>query len=229
MTAIYGHTAAQQALRDAMCGNRLHHAWIFSGPVGVGKRTTANELARVLLDPEARAKDIGLPTSVQLSEAGTLLASGNHPDLYMLRKEDAAHSNNRALRERKQLNIPLDLLRERIIGGRTGDGKIHEAVVYRTATRGNGKVFIVDEAELLDRTAQNILLKTLEEPPAGTFIILVTSRPEILISTIRSRCQHVQFGTLDEEAMRFWLSGKNLTLDDGVIQWLLNWSEGFSW
>jgi hypothetical protein len=226
MTTIYGHTAAQQSLRNAMCGDRLHHAWIFSGPVGVGKRTTALELARVLLDPVVDAQEIGLPTASQPSETGILLAAGSHPDLHLLRKEDAAHSDNRALRERKQLNIPLDLLRERIIGGRTGDGKNHEAVVYRTATRGNGKVFIVDEAELLDRTAQNILLKTLEEPPSGTFIILVTSRPEILISTIRSRCQHVQFGTLDEATMRVWLSGENLGLDEGVVQWLLNWSEG---
>ena len=226
MAVIHGHANPQQALQSAMGGDRLHHAWIFSGPVGVGKRTVAMELARVLLDPERATEEFGQPDCEAPSESGLLLAAGSHPDLHLLRKEDAAHSDNRALRERKQLNIPLDLLRERMIGGRTGDGKNRDAVVYRTATRGNGKVFILDEAELLDRTAQNILLKTLEEPPPETFIFLITSRPEKLLSTIRSRCQRVQFGTLDEESMRTWLAERDYKLDEQEIQWLLQWSEG---
>jgi len=225
MTVIHGHTNAQQALRGAMVGNRLHHAWIFSGPGGVGKRTIAMELARVLLDPDQNVDAFGQANEGAPSESGLLLAAGSHPDLHLVRKEDAAHSDNRALRERKQLNIPLDLLRERMIGGRTGDGKNREASVYRTATRGNGKIFILDEAELLDRTAQNILLKTLEEPPAGTFIFLITSRPEQLISTIRSRCQHIQFGTLDEESMRLWMAQQNFNLNEQEVDWMLRWSE----
>jgi DNA polymerase III subunit delta' len=70
---------------------------------------------------------------------------------------------------------------------------------------GHGKVFIIDEAELLDRYGQNALLKTLEQPPSQTYIILVTSRPGRLLPTIHSRCQHVVFTPLDRAAMEQWL------------------------
>jgi DNA polymerase III subunit delta' len=102
------------------------------------------------------------------------------------------------------MSIPLDLLRERMIGGITGDGHHHESAVFRTAGMGNGKVFIVDEAELLQAEAQNAMLKTLEEPPARTVIVLVTQQEEQLLPTIRSRCQRVSFGPLDADAMRAW-------------------------
>ena len=226
MPTIHGHTDQIKTLQQAMEGDRLHHAWIFSGPVGVGKRTAATELGRILLDDGVSADDLGSQPPALLSESGALLMAGSHPDLHCLQKEDAAYSDNRNLRERKQLNIPLDLLRERVIGGRTSDNKSHDAAVYRTAAMGGSKVFIIDEAELLDRTAQNILLKTLEEPPKGTFIILVTSRPEQLISTIRSRCQHLRFGTLDETAMTAWISENEPTIDAGDLEWLTHWSEG---
>lgn len=226
MSSILGHEKPLQTLRTALGGDRMHHAWIFSGPVGVGKRTLAEELARILLDPSMDADQIGLDDPVLATENGAILAAGTHPDLHVIRKEDAAYSDNKQLRDRKQLNIPLDLLRERMIGGRTSDGKIKDAPAYRTASQGNGKVFIIDEAELLDRTAQNVLLKTLEEPPSGTTIILVTSRPERLIATIRSRCQQLPFGTLDVESMGEWIDASDHGDDDADRDWLLSWSEG---
>ncbi|MDG2199714.1 MAG: AAA family ATPase [Phycisphaerales bacterium] len=226
MGIILGHDRPLTTLRTAMGGDRMHHAWIFSGPVGVGKRTLAEEVARIVLDPALGAGNLGEPEPVLATDAGTLLAAGTHPDLHLIRKEDSVYSDNRQLRERKQLNIPLDLLRERMIGGRTSDGKIKDAPAYRTASMGHGKVFIIDEAELLDRTAQNVLLKTLEEPPSGTIIILVTSRPERLIPTIRSRCQQLPFGTLDAEAMKQWIAESNHDDNGASLDWLLSWSEG---
>jgi len=227
MTRIHGHDQALKSLRDALGSDRLHHAWIFSGPAGVGKRTVAVNFASVLLDEAAKATNLGQAEDAILSEAGQLLAAGTHPDLHVLRKEDAAYSDNRTLRDRKQMNIPLDLLRERMIGGRTSDGKIREAPVYRTPVLGKRKVFIIDEAELLDRTAQNVLLKTLEEPPAGTTLILVTSRPTQLIATIKSRCQHLRFGTLDADAMNNWIEDQGPQLEDKAsLDWLVGWSGG---
>ncbi len=204
----------------------MHHAWIFSGPEGVGKCTVAEELSRILLDPSLDASHLGEPDPVLNTEVGTLLTAGTHPDLHVIRKEDAAWSDNRQLRERKQLNIPLDLLRERMIGGRTSDGKTKDAPAYRTASMGNGKVFIIDESELLDRTAQNVLLKTLEEPPAGTYIILVTSKPDQLLPTIRSRCQHLPFGSLDVGSMGKWVDDSGYEDDESSRSWLLSWAEG---
>lgn len=206
MPRILGQNRALEMLDAALASGRFHHGWIFSGPKGVGKFTTALELARVLLDPE-QAGLKGLPSVGEIpdphSRVQRLIDSRTHPDLHIIRKEMALYSDNRDLRERKLLNIPLDLLRERVLGGKSGE-TMHEAAAYRTPALGAGKVFIIDEAELLAREAQNAMLKTLEEPPANTWFFLITSLPDRLLPTIHSRCQHVRFARLDERAMAEW-------------------------
>ena len=224
MKPIIGHHAALDTLRSALESGRLHHAWIFSGPPGIGKCLVASEFARVLLDPQAGAGDLGSGGTAVVSPEGEKLSAGNHPDLHVVHKEDSVHARTRSLRDRKQMNVPLDLLRERIIGGHTSDGAMHEAPAYRKSVLGNGKVFIIDESELMDNNGQNSILKTLEEPPRDTWIILVTSRPERLLPTVRSRCDHVRFGPLSDDDMRRWL-GEN-TDGGGDVDWLLDWSEG---
>ncbi len=195
-----------EILDAALASGRFHHGWIFSGPRGVGKFTAALEVARILLD-RGQVGLAGVPTIGEIpdpdSAAQRLIDSGTHPDLHVIRKEMALYSENRELRERKLMNIPLDLLRERMLGGDSG-GTMHEAAAYRTPALGVGKVFIIDEAELLDRNTQNAMLKTLEEPPANTWIFLITAFPDRLLSTIHSRCQHVRFGRLDDRAMAQW-------------------------
>ena len=224
MKLVIGHHAALETLRSAIESGRIHHAWIFSGPPGIGKCLVASEFARVLLDPQAGPDDLGLGGTALASPEGEKLAAGTHPDLHVVHKEDSVHARTRSLRERKQMNVPLDLLRERIIGGHTSDGAMHDAPAYRKSVLGNGKVFIIDEAELMDNNGQNSILKTLEEPPRDTWIILVTSRPERLLPTVRSRCDHVRFGPLSDEDMRKWLDENVEDHDD--VQWLLDWSEG---
>lgn len=224
MKPVIGHLSGLGTLRSAIESGRIHHAWIFSGPPGIGKCLVAREFSRVLLDPQAGADDLGLGGTALASPDGQRLQSGNHPDLHLIHKEDAVHAQTRNLRERKQMNIPLDLLRERIIGGHTSDGAMHDAPAYRKSILGNGKVFIIDEAELIDNNGQNSLLKTLEEPPSNTWIIMVTSRPERLLQTVRSRCEHVRFGPLSDDDMRVWLD-QNVDEPD-EIEWMLEWSEG---
>lgn len=208
---ILGQTRAMEILAAALQSGRFHHGWIFSGPRGVGKFTVAIEVARALLDPES---DGTIPARNPNSVIQKLIDSHTHPDLHIIRKEMAAYSDSRELRERKQLNIPVNLLRERIIGGYSGE-VYHEAAAYRTSARGHGKVFIIDEAELLDETGQNAMLKTLEEPPIDTYFFLVTSQPDRLLATIRSRCQHVRFGRIDDDAMQQVLKRHGASLPDG--------------
>ena len=185
MDGIFGQPEAIRLLKRSRDCDRMHHAWVFSGPRGVGKFTTAIAFAESILQR-------------------SFSNNSTNPDLHVIRKEDVAWSQNPLLRNRKQTNIPLDLIRERMIGGRTSDDKMHDAVAYKTPVLGNKKVFIVDEAELLDATGQNALLKTLEEPPAGTTIILVTSRDDLLLPTVKSRCQMVAFSPLDDLSMKKW-------------------------
>ncbi len=208
---ILGQDRPLETLQAALRSGRFHHGWIFSGPRGVGKFTTALEIARILLDREhplapgsGDEGDAGIGVANNPdSNAQARIDAGTHPDLHVIRKELALYSDNRALSERKLMTIPLDLLRERVIGGRSGE-RMHEAAAYRTAALGSGKVFIIDEAELLAREAQNAMLKTLEEPPAQTWFFLITSLPDRLLPTIQSRCQHVRFSRLDDKTMQAW-------------------------
>jgi hypothetical protein len=243
MPRILGQDRALGILQHALRSERFHHAWVFTGPRGVGKFTTAMELARILLDPEqGPGAQIGSPRNGE-SRVQRLIDAGTHPDLHVIRKELALFSDNRLLRERKLMNIPLDLLRERVIGGRSGE-TMHEAAAYRTAALGHGKVFIIDEADLLRDEAQNAMLKTLEEPPAQTYFFLITSLPDHLLPTVRSRCQMVPFGRLDERAMQQWWKQHEATASTGAqnpkageaidakppspaaIKWALNFAEG---
>ena len=230
MQRILGQPNAVEALTGALRSGRVHHAWIFAGPKGVGKRTTAVVFAKQLLDPQFDAQvdpstGGGLEVDAQ-TETSRLIDAGTHPDLHIIHKELALFSDNPDLRTKKLMNIPLDLLRERVIGGQTSDGRTHEAPAYRTPTLGHGKVFIIDEAELLGPEAQNALLKTLEEPPANTYIILISSQPQRLFATIRSRCQHVPFSPLDGEAMNEWLNSASLDVDDQQRTWIEQYSQG---
>lgn len=226
MQRILGQPLAIDLLRRALRSGRLHHAWVFSGPHGVGKFTTAVEFARILLDPGAQPALAGDVEAEPGGETSRLIDAGSHPDLHIIRKELALFSENPTLRARKLMNIPVDLLREHMLGGVTSDDRMHEAAAYRTAVMGHGKVFIIDEAELIDKVGQNAILKTLEEPPARTFLILITSRPERLLPTIRSRCQHVRFGRLNHEAMQAWFERADLDLSAEERRWLQRFSDG---
>lgn len=222
---ILGQDAGVRAIRAAIASGRIHHAWIFAGPVGVGKRTTAEALAAVLLDPTSQPNFAGEIEPDPGSRVQQLISSGTHPDLHIITKELAAVSEFSHLRDRKQLNIPVDLLRERMLGGMV-IGKSLEPIVNKTPSMGHNKVFIIDEADLLDTIGQNALLKTLEEPPGGTFIILITTAEDRLLPTIRSRCQRVGFGSLDEPSMRAWVKRAGLDAQGAELAWILSFAAG---
>lgn len=207
MESIFGQSSAVNLLLQATREHHRHHAWVFCGPKGVGKCTTAVQFAELLL---------------QTNKQG----AAAHPDLHLIQKEDVNWSQNPALRRRKQTNIPLDLLRERIIGGRTSDGRHHDSIAFKTPVLGKEKVFIIDEAELLDEAGQNALLKTLEEPPVGTTIILVTSREDLLLPTVLSRCQQISFSWLDNDSMLRWAECWSPDISPAELSWAITFSCG---
>jgi DNA polymerase-3 subunit delta' len=222
---ILGQASAVDELRVTLRGGRVPQAWIFHGASGVGKTSTAIRFARLLLEPEptpAEIEDFAPPLD---SEAAQLIDAGTHPDLKVIRKELAADSDSTRLRASKQSNIPIGVLREHMLGGEV-DGKQYEAVHARTPYKGVRRVFIIEEAELLDQVGQNALLKTLEEPASRVVIILVTTREERLLPTVRSRCRRVGFRGLDEDAMNAWLDGRPAAVDGASREWLLAFADG---
>lgn len=222
LSQVLGQDRAVGLLRAAVQAGRIHHAWIFHGPTGVGKFTTALAFAALILDPSAGPDLSGQIEADPESRTQKLLAAGTHPDLHIVSKELASVSREAGTRDSKQKTIAKDVLEEFLIEP-------------ATRSRGSGekalasKVFIVDEAELMDRSGQNALLKTLEEPPAGCVIILVTSSEDRLLTTVRSRCQPVPFAPLSMEAMTKWLKGGSIDLgglDAASREWLLSYAAG---
>jgi DNA polymerase-3 subunit delta' len=180
---LEGQTAAEAAFEDARGRGRLHHAWLLTGPEGVGKATFAYRAARRLLgapaDPERGllGADPAHPVSRQVLNRA-------HPDLLVVERigEDG--------KPRKV--IPVDEVR------RLSEffSKSPAAAPYRVA--------IVDAADDLNVNAANALLKTLEEPPPKGVLLMVSHSPGRLIATIRSRCRRLAFAPLPlEDAAAF--------------------------
>jgi hypothetical protein len=199
VSSIHGHDRAWRTLTDAMRSGRVHHAWIFHGPAGVGKFTSAVAFASLLLDPTAQATFSGEFVADPESTTQRLLAASNHPDLRIIVKELASFHEDKQIRDRKQTNIPAAVIR---------DSLVRAAGIAPMVKSGSlaGKVFIVDDADLMDSAAQNALLKVFEEPPARVVIILVTSNENYLLPTVRSRSQRVYFQTLAQPDMHAWLT-----------------------
>lgn len=222
---IVGQAQAIATLRSAMACGRVHHAWIFSGPSGVGKRTTAEAFAAAILDGSTGPDLAGVLAPDPDSGIQRLIAAGTHPDLHVITKELARHSEDKQVRDRKLLTIPKDVIDTHLLA------PIARAASVRSEGSLASKVFIVDEAELLDRSkshapVQNAILKTLEEPPPGSVIILITSAEDALLTTIRSRCQRVVFRALDDASMDQWLRRSGLEVSGEERAWLLWYAAG---
>jgi DNA polymerase III subunit delta' len=201
---VIGQAAAKRVIDTSLESGRVHHAWIFHGPSGAGKRTLATSLAATLLDPTSVRRASGEFAPDHDSTVQRLVRAGTHPDLVVISKELAAVSSDDRTRSGKQMSLPIEVLREFLI---EPSGRKRVLVPEDEQGRASraGRVFIVDEAELMDARTQNVLLKTLEEPPAGCVIMLVTSSEDRLLATIRSRCQRVGCSALSEAEMQAWL------------------------
>jgi len=181
--ALFGHDAAERALAEALAGGRTHHAWLLAGPQGIGKATLAYRFARsALAEPgERSATDLSVP---QDSRAARQVRALSHPGLLVIRRpwDDKA--------KRFATSIPVDQVRKL------------RAFLSHSAAQGSWRVVIVDDAGELNVNAANALLKSLEEPPARTVFLLVSSAPGRLLPTIRSRCRTLPLQPLDAEALR---------------------------
>lgn len=183
---------AHRIIQRALACERMPHAYLFAGPEGVGKEMLALRLAQLLLcETPARCEppaDVGIDNAVEpcgQCQECSLVHADTHPDLMLVyRQLNRQHPDTR-IRKLKALTLSVDVIRHFLVD-RAGT----------CPSRGRAKVFIVREAERLNDAAQNCLLKTLEEPPARTFIILLTNSLDRLLPTTRSRCQQVIFQTL---------------------------------
>lgn len=171
---LFGHEAAEAAFREAADRGRLHHAWLLTGPEGVGKATLAYRFARALL--------AGFPEpGLRVAPAHPVfrrVAAGTHADLLVLaRPWDEKKKQPKA-------EIPVD------------DVRALAGFLALTAAEGGWRCVVVDGADHLNRNAANALLKLLEEPPSRTVLLLTAAAPGRLLPTVRSRCRRLRLEPL---------------------------------
>ncbi len=202
-----GQEKAEHTLLELYHSNRMPHGIIFAGQKGIGKATTAFRLARFLLknapkDPNQNSmfddapaetpKTMDIPSDDRIFRQ---VASGGHPDLLTIERTYDATKNK-----------TQDLLA-------VAELRKVEPFLRRTASEGGWRVVIIDDADTMNRNAQNALLKILEEPPAQTVIILVAHRAGALIPTIRSRARTLNFDKLSPDIITDLLAQNGTYID----------------
>lgn len=172
---IVGHAKQLESLRWALEKERLHHAYLFLGPEGVGKKAVARSLAMAI---QCREQDYdfcgGCADCVRIQ-------SGNHPDVRFVGP----------LVGKKEITIQQ--VRE-----------LERELNYRAFT-GRKKIVVVDPASLMNYPAQNAILKTLEEPPKNSLLILISTNTGGLLPTLASRCLRLSFAPLPPEIVANFL------------------------
>ena len=183
--AIVGHRRQLEIFRRALASARLHHAYLFVGPEGIGKRMLATALAQAV-HCGARVGDF-CGSCVNC----TRIADGNHPDVRII--EPLAGKKEISIQQVREFERELN---------------------YRSFT-GKRKIVIVDPATLMNLASQNALLKTLEEPPQDSLIILIASSAGGLLPTVRSRCLRISFAPLTRaEVARYLRTKQGVTGDE---------------
>ena len=210
MKSLYGHDSAVAAFRDALDSGRLHHAWLISGPEGVGKALFAAKAAlRVLAQGQGAVDSLGLDVPDD-HPAARLASAGSHPDLMRLERLAKESSSTGELAR----SISVDQVRSL------------QRLFNTTASLSPWRAVIVDSIDDLERNAANALLKNLEEPPPSSVFFLVSHAPERLLPTIRSRCRLLRLSRLDGDAMTSALRAVLPDSDDKEISDLVLAGDG---
>ena len=199
---LVGQTHVTSALQHALLTDTVGHAYLFSGPRGTGKTTTARVFAKALncLDLADDGEPCGKCTNCESFTAESI----TFPDLFEL---DAA-SNNRVEEMR-------DLIQRVSVG---------------LGTTSKKKVYLIDEVHMLTANSANALLKTLEEPPAHVVFVLATTDPQKMLPTVRSRCQHFDFTLLDPTQLRELvvtnLDREGVAVDEAAVEVIVRKAAG---
>ena len=192
MTDWPNHTEAWRQWRDALGGERMHHGWLLAGKSGLGKRDFAFAAARELV-----------------AEAGVPQPAGEHPDILVLTYGPKDDKAEKAQADGKPFERARSIRIKQIRA-------MHRRLITRP-TLGSRRAIIIDPADDMEKAAANALLKSLEEPPVGTFFLLVTHRPARLLPTIRSRCRTLRFPPLADSQLAAMLGDAGLPPDPAAI------------
>ena len=186
---LYGHAAAETMLDTALASQKMHHAWLITGPSGIGKATLAYRFARAALARSGERDLFGGSLDVDPeTSAYRQVTALSHPGMIVIRRVYDQKA------KRFAVSISVDEVRR------------VRSFLSLTAEEGGRRVVIVDSADEMNLNAANGLLKSLEEPPPRTVFLLVSSAPGRLLATIRSRCRTLPLQPLASRDLRLAVS-----------------------
>jgi DNA polymerase-3 subunit delta' len=198
---LFGHGASEVDFLSALNSGRLHHAWMITGPKGVGKATLAWRIARFLLSLGGDIPETHNQTNMNVDMNGPVsrrVMSLAEPRLFLCRRpyDDKA--------KRLKTAITVDEIRKL------------KSFFTMSAADGGRRVAIIDAADEMNSAAANALLKILEEPPKDTTLLLVAHQPSRLLPTIRSRCRVLRCATLSADDLGQALDQQGSSTDKTV-------------
>lgn len=199
---VYGQQAAEAEVLRAVNSGKMPHAWLLTGPEGIGKATFAWRMARFLLSEETGPSLFGDPTTMETLDTpnetplAQRLRALSEPRLLLIRR---AYDPER---KRPKAQITVDEVRRL------------NAFFGLSVTDGGRRVVILDAADEMNPSAANALLKVLEEPPKGAVLLLVSHQPARLLPTIRSRCRTIRLSPLGPEELDAALRQAEVEVDD---------------
>ncbi|MFN3966874.1 MAG: DNA polymerase III subunit delta' [Endomicrobiia bacterium] len=202
---IIGQEKQISLLKKQILSGRIPHSYLFIGSSGVGKKMTAIEIAKFLNCKDSKDDSCGeCPSCIKIEK-------GIHPDVHIIDFEWQALFLEESIE--KQTQIKIDSIRE-----------LQREISLRPS-EGRWKIFIIDNAEKLSREASNCLLKTLEEPPENSILILLTTIKDVLPQTVISRCQCVQFSKIKDEDISIYLKSK-FSISEDDIKKIVKFADG---
>ena len=186
---LIGQSAAERRFLEAFNAGKLHHAWLLSGPRGVGKATLAWRIARFLLATPPDEGGMFAPAPPE-----TLDISPDHP----VARRIAAGAEGTLKSITRSVSPDTKRLRKQIV---VDDIRALNGFFQMSAAEGGRRVVIIDDADEMNTNAANALLKMLEEPPQNAVLLLISHQPSGLLPTIRSRCRVLRLNTLPADEM----------------------------
>lgn len=235
---LFGHDDAEKILLDLWNKQRLAGSWLFCGPRGIGKATLAYRLARfVLAQPSEMPQDNLFggpepPQSLVIPENHPVfksVAQRMNPGLKVIEcglKEDELKSRQALIDAGKPLDPETEKNRKRFDEIRITDIREAETFLHLTAGANGWRIVIIDSADDMNANAANALLKSLEEPPDNTLIILISHIPGKLLPTIRSRCRKLSIKPLENNRLIDIFKSKYNHISDQDCHSLALLSEG---
>ncbi|AHC73740.1 ATPase involved in DNA replication [Candidatus Endolissoclinum faulkneri L5] len=215
-TELLGHEKEERELLEAYNSGRMPHAWLFSGPPGIGKETLAFRLAKFILSQEEdkahQPFSRDLPRSLAIDpncQVALQVSSESHPDLKILRCKSNAQGKTNSM-------ICIDSVRS------------FKSSLHLKSSSGGWRVIIIDQAEKMNINAENAILKLLEEPPEKTLVIIISTAPNAMLATIKSRCRKLMLRPINDKFISRLITKVHPYLSNNDMNMILRSAEGSS-